>query len=46
MLSPRISPDQLARQQADTWRKGLAEWDEGPERIAKLKVAAAVRALT
>jgi hypothetical protein len=41
-----VTPDQLAEQQAETWRKGLADWDQGPARIAKLKQAAAVRVFT
>ncbi len=29
----QMSPDEFAASQAETWRKGLAKWDEGPERI-------------
>jgi hypothetical protein len=41
-----LTPDQLAEQQATTWQKGLAEWDQTPARVAKLRDAAAVRVLT
>ena len=41
-----LTPDQLAEQQAATWQKGLADWDQTPARIAKLKDTAAVRVLT
>ena len=41
-----LTPDQLAEQQSATWRKGLADWDQTPARIAKLKDTAAVRVLT
>ncbi len=34
-----ISPDALAERTAQQWREGLAEWDETPERIAKLRAA-------
>ena len=32
--------DQFAAKQAETWRKGLAEWGQEPSRIARLKDAA------
>jgi hypothetical protein len=41
-----LTPDQLAEQQAASWQKGLAEWDQTPARIAKLKETATVRVLT
>jgi len=41
-----VTPDQLAEQQAASWQKGLAEWDQAPARIAKLRDAASVRVLT
>jgi hypothetical protein len=41
-----LTPDQLAEQQASTWAKGLAEWDQSAERIAALKRAASVRVFT
>ena len=31
---------QFASRQAETWRKGLADWDQPPERIARLRDAA------
>ncbi|HEY6509369.1 MAG TPA: hypothetical protein VIY56_15220, partial [Vicinamibacterales bacterium] len=41
-----LTPDQLAQQQAELWRTGLADWNQAPERIARLKDAAAVRVFT
>ena len=35
-----LSPDAYAEQTAETWRRGLAEWGQGPERIALLRGAA------
>jgi hypothetical protein len=35
-----LSPDDFATQQAETWKKGLAEWGQSPARIAQLKSAA------
>jgi len=32
--------DVMAARTAETWRKGLAEWGQGPERIARLRAAA------
>ena len=37
-----LSPDEYASKQADTWKKGLAEWDQSGQRIQKLKDAAEV----
>lgn len=34
------SVTEFAAAQADTWRKGLAEWGQSPERIARLRAAA------
>jgi len=34
------TPDEFASQQAELWRKGLAEWGQDGERIARLKAAA------
>jgi hypothetical protein len=34
------SLDQFAEKTATMWRKGLAEWDQEPERIARLRAAA------
>ncbi len=31
-----FSPDDYARQQAELWKKGLAEWDQDPTRIKNL----------
>jgi hypothetical protein len=35
-----LDPDAFAAQQADTWKKGLAEWGEDGARIARLRAAA------
>lgn len=35
-----LTPADYAQQQADLWRKGLAEWGQDGERIARLKEAA------
>ena len=35
-----LSADDYAKQQADTWRKGLAEWGEDGDRIRRLRDAA------
>ena len=37
---------QFAARQAEAWRRGLAEWDQSPERIARLKAAAACTVFT
>ena len=34
-----VSVDELARQQADLWRSGLAKWDQSADRIARLRQA-------
>ena len=39
-LNAGLTPDQFAGKQADLWRKGLASWDQDPERIARLKASA------
>lgn len=31
----QMSPDDFAANQAETWRNGLAKWDESPDRIRK-----------
>ena len=31
----KMSPDEFAVSQAEFWKKGLAQWDEGPERIQR-----------
>ena len=33
----QMSPDEFAASQAELWRKGLAKWDEGPERIQQVR---------
>ena len=35
-----LSPDEFAKQQAELWKKGLAEWGQDGARIARLKEAA------
>ena len=35
-----LSPDDFAKQQAETWKKGLAEWGEDGARIRRMKDAA------
>ena len=39
-LNAGLTPDQFAGKQADLWRKGLASWDQDPERIDRLKASA------
>ncbi|NOZ48685.1 MAG: hypothetical protein GXP37_01400 [Chloroflexi bacterium] len=41
-----MSVPEYARKIADTWRKGLAGWGEGPERIRMLKNSAEFRVYT
>src|SRR4051812_21506753 len=41
-----MSVDQLAARTAESWRAGLAEWDQKPERIARLRAAADVAIYT
>jgi hypothetical protein len=36
-LNAGLTPDQFAAKQADLWRKGLASWDQEPDRIARLR---------
>src|SRR6476660_716525 len=31
----KMSPDEYAASQAELWKKGLASWDEGPDRIRR-----------
>jgi DNA helicase HerA-like ATPase len=40
------SPDEFAASTAETWRKGLAEWGQDGERIARLREAAEVAIYT
>src|SRR5215207_3668239 len=35
-----VSPDEFANQQAELWKKGLADWKQDGERIARLREAA------
>jgi len=35
-----MSPEEYAAQTAQSWRDGLASWDEGPDRIRMLRAAA------
>lgn len=35
-----LTPDKFAAEQAKTWRKGLADWGQEPERIARLQASA------
>src|SRR5688572_32910113 len=41
-----VSVAELAAKTADQWKKGLAEWGQGPERIARLRAAADVAIYT
>ena len=41
-----LTPDALAAAHAETWRKGLAEWDQDGARIARLRSGANVRVYT
>ena len=39
-LNNGLTIDQFAAKQAEIWRKGLADWDQEPDRIARLKATA------
>ncbi|MFH1155559.1 MAG: DUF87 domain-containing protein [Pseudomonadota bacterium] len=41
-----LSPDQYAADQAKVWQSGLAQWHQGPERIARFKTAADITVYT
>ena len=41
-----VSVPEFAAATAETWKKGLAEWDQAPERIGRLKAAADVAIYT
>jgi hypothetical protein len=41
-----VSVSELAAKTAETWKTGLAEWDQAPERIGKLRSAADVAIYT
>lgn len=38
--------DEYASQQASTWKKGLADWEQGPDRISRLRSAVEVAIYT
>ena len=35
-----MTPDEYARNVADRWKQGLADWNQGPERVERLRNAA------
>jgi DNA helicase HerA-like ATPase len=39
-LNKGLTPEKYAAGQAEMWRKGLASWNQEPERIARLRSAA------
>jgi hypothetical protein len=41
-----VTPDAFAAQQAELWKKGLADWDEDGTRITRLRAAADFRLYT
>ena len=41
-----LTVSEFAKKTADTWRKGLAEWDQGPDRITRFRNAAEVAIYT
>jgi hypothetical protein len=41
-----VSVPEFAAKTAETWKNGLAEWDQAPERIARLRAAADVAIYT
>ena len=41
-----LTRPQFAARQADQWRKGLADWGQGPERISRLRAAAELAVYT
>ena len=41
-----LTVEEYAKATADTWRKGLAEWGQGPERIRKFRESAEVAIYT
>jgi hypothetical protein len=41
-----VSVEEFAAKTAETWKKGLTEWDQAPERIGKLRAAADVAIYT
>ncbi len=45
-LAAGLNRQQFAARQADLWRKGLADWGQGPERIARMRAAAELAVYT
>ncbi len=45
-LAAGMTRQQFAARQAELWRKGLADWGQGPERIARLRAAAELAVYT
>lgn len=41
-----VTPDELAAETAERWRSGLADWGQGPDRIARLRESADFRIYT
>ena len=41
-----LTPEKFAENTAALWQKGLAEWDQDPERIARLRAAAEIAVYT
>ena len=41
-----MTPPEYAKEIAQTWRKGLADWDQGPDRIRRLQDSAEFRIYT
>lgn len=41
-----LTVDEYARQTADMWRQGLAEWDQTPDRIARFKSSSEISIYT
>lgn len=39
-INQGLTPEEYAKKQAELWKKGLAEWDQTPDRIARLKESA------
>ncbi len=39
-LNKGLTPEKYAAKQAEMWQKGLASWDQEPERVARLRSAA------
>ncbi len=45
-LKKGLTPEQCAAKQAQSWQKGLADWGQSPDRIARLRDAADVAVYT